>query len=271
MSAGETRCRSCGTLTAAGQHFCPNCGQQLALAGSTPAPPVHSVEPLASAFATDDAPMNAVSATARRRVNTGLLLMIIAFAMLWIPYLSDLGSLIAFIGIILLGLGRHAYDEPFRRWVVRGAVLVVTGLAVAFLSGVIFASEVTSTAMASGETLPAFIASLQPALETLLVGAFLGTIFLALGYVCLPYGKADQTSRGLLCVAALLALAIAAVEIEILWQQIIPTLENATSSGTLNLGPIDALQTEGLELGLLQIVPDLLFLYAYYRTRSQLP
>jgi len=270
MSAASARCAACGSSTSPGQHFCPNCGMALNVNPTQPSPARPADDSWAPVLAAQEAAITAETAKFRQRVNTGLWLMIIAFGMLWIPYLSDLGSLLIFIGIIFLGLGRNGFDEPFRRWVVRGAILVILGLLVGVLSGLLFASEVANSAVTSGETLSAFVASLQPDLETLIVGAFIGTVFLVLGFVSLPFGKADSTIRRLLGGAALLALALGALQIAILWQQVLPVLVNATSSGTLNFGPIQALENESLELGLLQVVPDLMFLYAYYRTLSQL-
>jgi hypothetical protein len=270
MSAGEPHCPKCGRPVAPGQLFCASCGQSLS-AGVESKPSASATDDAwAPVLAEYDASMVATVQRDRQRVDTGFLLMIIAFGLLWIPYVTYLGQLLAFIGIIFFGLGRKAFDERFRRWVVRGVVLIVAGLGVGILAGLIYASEVTSTAMMPGETIPAFIASLQPDLETLVGGAFLTAILLLLGCVCLPYGAADPTTRRVLWISAAVGLTLSALQIAILWPQILPALSNATSGGTLNLGPINALQTEGLELGLMQIIPNLGFLYAYYRIRSRL-
>ena len=270
VGAGESRCPYCSHALAPGQPTCPGCGRQLGMTSAAGTASRRNDEAWSSVLAAKDAEIAADTLKYRRRVDTGLLLFIIAFAMLWVPYLSYLGDLLAFIGVILLGLGRHAFDEMFRRWVVRGGVLVVLGIAVAFVAGVLYASEVTGAALTPGETIPAFIASLQPDLETFIVGDLVAVIFVSFGFACLPYGKADVFSRRLLWSGAVLAVVVSSVVVAVLWPQILPTLNNATAGGTINLGALSGLQTESLELGLLQIVPDLIFLYAYYRTRSQL-
>ncbi len=270
MGAAEGRCPYCSHTLAPGQQTCPGCGRQLGMTSAAATASRPNDAAWSSVMAAQDAEIAADTLKYRRRVDTGLLLFVIAFAMLWVPYLSYLGDLLAFIGVILLGLGRHAFDEMFRRWVVRGGVLVVLGIVVAFFAGVLYASEVTSAALTPGETIQAFIASLQPDLETFIVGGLLAAIFVSFGFACLPYGKADAVSRRLLWTGAVLAVAISSLVVAVLWPQVLPTLNNATAGGTINLGALSGLQTESLELGLLQIIPDMIFLYAYYRTRSQL-
>ena len=134
MSSSGPLCPGCSHPVEEGQHFCSNCGLTLD-ARSTPAT---SAIPLRDAWdpvlVQDDLATRAASPRTRERANTGMLLMIVAFALFWVPYVQDLGSLLAFIGIIFLWFGRKAFDEPFRRWVVRGIVLVVLGLAVGVTS-----------------------------------------------------------------------------------------------------------------------------------------
>ena len=270
MSAVESRCPSCSSPITPGQQTCPRCGRQLGpmpeFATSSPRDDAPWTAALNSLHEIDAADRRA----RRRRIDAGLLLMMAAFALLWIPYASDLGALLAFIGVILFVLGRNAFDERFRRSVVRGAALVLLGLTVSFFAGVIYASAVSSAALAPGETVSDFLSTAQAAVETLIIGSLVAAIFVSVGYVFLPYGKADPATRRWLWTAAIAGVTLSAITAAILWSQILGALSSATSGGTLSVGPIAALQTESILIGLIQIVPNLIYLYAYHRIRSQL-
>ena len=196
--------------------------------------------------------------------------MVVAFCLLWIPYVDLLGGLIAIFGIAYLYFGGRALDESFHRGVVRGALLIIAGFVVTVISTLVYLEEITNTARTPGETIPQFLSSLQPDLEAFVVGALLAAVLVSLGYVFLPYGGADEVSRVVLWGAFALTFGVATIGLVILWPQIVPALNSAVNGGSINLAPIQALQLEAQELGLLQAVPDLMFAYAYYRIRSRL-
>lgn len=270
MSPNGPLCPGCNHLVAEGQHFCPNCGLSLDARATTHTAAIPTQDAWDPVYVQDELTARASVPRARRRANTGMLLMIVAFALLWIPYVQDLGGLLAFIGIIYLWFGRKAFDEPFRQWVVRGSLLVVIGLAVEVYVGILYASQVVGAASNPGETVSGFGAAIQSDLSVLLVGSLLSMFLVSLGYVALPYARADPTSRLLLWGAFAMAMTVSTVALAVLYPQISAAVTSATSGSTINLAPVTALDTESLEFGLLQIVPDLIFLYAYYRTRSQM-
>jgi hypothetical protein len=195
--------------------------------------------------------------------------MIIAFGLLWIPYVSDLGELIAFIGVVFLWLGRSAFGPAHGRSVSVGTVCVVLGFLVGIVVGLSYVAGVVYAATTPGETLSAFITAVQSSLTLLFASAIAVTLLTSGGYLALPYSLADQTSRLLLAGGLAISVAISVGLFVFLTPQISAALAQATSSGTINLAPISALETKETLWDLLQIVPNMMFLLAYYRTREQ--
>jgi hypothetical protein len=267
MGGAELQCRFCGVLVAAGPSFCPNCGGALApVTGPTP-PTTLPVAPNESWdwIGTQD---TRALPEAQDRTKTGLLLMIIAFALLWIPYVSSLGALLALIGLIFLWLGRNGFGPAHRRNVLLGGVCVVIGLVTGIAVGAWFVDSILTQAT-PGESPSAIGAIFQSDLGVLFVVG-LGTATLtAIAYVALPYALADPTSRILLISAAALTVVISAITIAIIFPQISGAVTQATSGSSINTAPITALEGESALLGSAQFVPYMMFLWAYYRTRTR--
>jgi hypothetical protein len=270
MASQGPVCPGCARPVAVGQHFCPNCGTSLDPTQRVPGTPSSRDDAWDTVIEANKREWNSYVSVARRRTGTGMSLMLAGFALIWIPYLSFLGDLFAFIGVIFLWLGRHAFDDSYHRGVVLGSVLVVLGLLVGVVVGFAFASEVANAATTPGESISAFGASLNSDLLTLVIGSFIAAIIVGLGWVTIPYGRADNFTRTLLWVAFATSMAISAVGVWVLWSQASSAIASVTSGSSVNLGPLQALQFESLELGLLQFVPYMIFFWAYYRTKSQM-
>jgi hypothetical protein len=68
---------------------------------------------------------------------------------------------------------------------------------------------------------------------------------------------------------AILTLVIAAVTISVVYPLIANAVTQATSGTVINTSPLTNLQGEEVLLGTAPIVPDMMFLWAYARTRSR--
>jgi hypothetical protein len=265
MSVSPQSCPRCRQPVQAGQSFCPSCGTSLGTAG-TPAPvALRSLG--ADGFAGSEQILT--SSKAEERTKTGFVIMIVAFALLWIPYVSDLGELLAFVGVIFLWLGRSAFTHAHSRSVAIGSVSVILGLVLGLVIGFSFAAGLLSAATTPGETSTAFVATLQSSFTLLFASGIAVTVLTAGGYLALPYALADATSRRLLWGGFALSVAISVLVFVFLTPLIASALAQATAGGTINPGPVQALETKELLWDLTLIVPNVLFLWAYYRTRAQ--
>lgn len=201
------------------------------------------------------------------RTLTGLMLMIVGFGLVWIPEVGAIGSLLLLIGVVIVWMGRRAFGEAHALYATAGAVLVILALLVGIVLAIWFVAAVVSAAT-SGASLPALGSVLHSDLEVLFVAGWAGGLLGLLGYVLLPYSIADRSARLLLWGAFGLSIVISAVDYSLLWPQISTAISQATSGSTINVGPVQALDTRSALYGAAQIVPDLLFLWAYYRVRS---
>jgi succinate dehydrogenase hydrophobic anchor subunit len=205
----------------------------------------------------------------QRRTSTGLLVMTVAFALLWIPYVSDLGELLAFIGVVYLWLGRSAFNNAHRRWVGIGSLCVILALLTGVVVGLLFIGDLYGTATTPGETLAAFVSTLQSSFVTLFEANVVLVALSAFGYVALPYALADPKARTVLWSAMGLSILLAVVMFFVLAPQISMALAQATSGGTINTAPVAALETREALWGLVQFGPDVMFLWAYHRIHQR--
>jgi hypothetical protein len=263
MSSTPLVCPRCGKPVISQQQYCFQCGSPLAW--NVPgADSSQKLTPFQSASVAEMGPR------ARNRTRAGFTLMIVAFAILWIPYVGDLGALVALAGVVMLFLGREGFDESHRRLVSLGTTAVIIGLLVSIGVALWFVSTIISAATTPGETLTQVGAVLSSALGTLLVVALVATGLTSLGYVALPYALADRTSRILLWAGLAASLGIAVLVLSLLYPQITMAIAQATSGSTINVTPVQTLDSKSILAGAAQVGPDLMFLLAYYQTRAQI-
>jgi len=268
LTAGSSRCPACGGPAEPGARFCSRCGQALPAA----APELTYAPPGQASWGTV-ADVEAVGYDGNRtadRTRTGVLLMILSFALAWIPYVAFVGGILALIGIVFLWLGRAGFGPDHRRNVVAGCVCVLLGILVSLFAALWFASAVVSAAATTSTTLSGVGAALQSALEGLLVSAVVAGALGALGYVLLPYALADRTSRWLLWGGLVLSVALSVLLLTLLWPQLTAAIGQATSGTTINVAPVQAVETRETIVATVQFFPQMMFLTAYYRVRRRL-
>lgn len=259
-------CPECSKPLAPGQAFCASCGAPLSPPISTQMGrnlPPDSWDTVAEA---DDRARNHPLAMSRTR--TGLLLAIIGFALAWIPFAGGVGGLILLIGVVFLWLGRGGFGADHHRNVTAGGVCILLALLLGIGVGVWFASSLVSAAGAAGATPASVGATLTSDLGTLLEVSVATTALISVGYLLLPYALADATTRALLGGALVLSILFAVAIFLVLGPQISSAVAQSTAGSTINLGPVQAIQTRSALWGAAQIVPDSLFAFAYYRVRS---
>ncbi|MCI4372659.1 MAG: hypothetical protein L3K02_03330 [Thermoplasmata archaeon] len=196
--------------------------------------------------------------------------MIIAFSLLWVPYISGIGGLLALIGVVFLWLGRHGFTSVHRTNVNLGAGCVVLGILIGIGVGIWFVSAILSAGTMPQQSLNAIGPLLQSDLGILfLVGVVAGALS-AFAYTILPFALADRQSRVLLIAGGILTVLVLAVQFSILFPQISNAVSQATSGGMINTGPVTSLQTESSLIATSQILPDIMFAWAYFRIRTRM-
>ena len=286
MAAPGPTCPRCGFPLVPGANFCQGCGAPVSASapGGVPSPgaaPLPSAWPVTppTAFAAPPGyaalPPGAVfvpSTVVRDRERTieGLLFIVIGIALSWIPYLDIIGGLIALIGIILVFMGRRAYGPEHHRDVVAGGVLFLVsilatiGLAIALVAALLSAATVSTTGSVTFNA-----SAFEGDLQVFFIGVAVVGIIGGLSEVILVYALSDKTTRILLWAGFFTSTAVSILVLVILYPQIVTAVNSATSGTSFNSGPINALSTESDLLGVLKIVPSVLFAWAYWRARDE--
>jgi len=286
MAPPGSTCPRCGTPFVPGANFCQGCGSPVAIMapgglpppGAAPlpsagpgfppptfgAPPGYALLPPGAVFV----PSTVVRD--RDRTVEGLLFLVIGIAVSWIPYVDIIGGLIALIGVILVFMGRRAYGPEHHRDVLAGGVLFVVsilasiGLAVALVAALLGAATVSTSGSVTFNS-----SALEGALQVAFVGAAVVGIIGGLSRVILVYALSDRTSRILLWAGFFLSVALSIVVLLILYPQVVTAVNSATSGTSFNDAPISSLSTESSLLGATNIVPAVLFAWAYWRAREE--
>ncbi len=201
---------------------------------------------------------------------TGLLLLVIGFALGWIPYISVVGGLLALVGIILVFLGRRGYGPLHRRYVVIGAALLILALLADFTLSISFVLGIVSlTPPSPGSNLSSLGAAITADLATLVIGTAVLGVLASLSRVIMVYALADHAARNLLWLGFITGTVLSVVVFVIVWPEIATAVSQATSGTTFNVGPLNQLETTLDLLGLTGVVPSALFAWAYFRCRAR--
>jgi hypothetical protein len=197
---------------------------------------------------------------------TGLLLMMLGFALAWIPFVDFVGGILILVGLIYLWSGRTELGRVHSEEVKVGVVLLLVGIVVAVVGAIAlfaatFSFNVTFNGTQATVTHPAVSLALQAAVAIVItVGAGLS----AACWVKLPFSLADPTARTLLLVGGALEVAFAALysvsEVQAL----------AAAQSVFSTGPSPGPLPSPLLVGLFLVVPNLVFLLAYFRIRKRL-
>ena len=277
------RCPHCGAEAEPSYRFCRFCGRNLSEPVGAVAAPAAGATVGAFGLSTPAAqPLSGppipgswqesyFASQARDRTITGLTLLFVGFLLIWIPYVGDVGGLLALIGVIFLILGRAAFGEDHERYVVLGGVLYLGALILVAITSAVFAVTLIGQASAaqSSNNLAALSSQFTNDFATFfLIVAVLGPIG-AIGEVVMVYGLADRFSRILLWSAFAAGLVVSATVAAVLFPQITGAVASAVSGATFNSAPLTQLQTTSALLGMLQAGPSLLFAWAYYRCRTR--
>jgi hypothetical protein len=209
---------------------------------------------------------------ARNHTWTGLRLMIVGFALIWFSLVAlvEYGGILCLVfGSAFLWFGRRGFNEAHRRWAARGAVLLFLGLLSFLVFSIVFQVWLANGVVSPGETPAQTAASLRFAVEVGVLGTFAAIVTMGLGFVTLPYGRADTGSRLVLWAGFGALLILALVSFGTVLSELLADISAALQAAPL---PYPTADIEGQEIffGLLQIVPCLLFIWGYLRIRKRL-
>ena len=205
---------------------------------------------------------------ARGRTDPGLLLLVIGFALAWIPYLDFVGDILGLIGLILVFLGRSGFSREHRTSVTIGFAIILLAGALGFVFTLWFAAAVVGIADQAGLTLAQAGSMLNSVLLVYFLGLSVASVLGCYGEVVLVRKLSDLKTSRILWIGFLVNLALTVLTLVVLVPLVQAAVSQATSGTSLNTAPITALTTTGTLLGLTKAIPSLLFAWGYYRARQ---
>lgn len=208
-------------------------------------------------------------ARAKDRTRLGLQLLMVGFALAWIPYVSDVGGLISLIGVIMMWLGRRAFGQQHHMGVLLGAGLFLLGLLIIVVDALWFASALVASVTGPTASAQSLGSAFQSTFQTFLIVAVVAGAIELIGNVAFAYALAPQLARRILVAAVFVALVVSAVVLSIVVPQISTAVTQAFAGSTANPVPIQELQTQDSLLQSVQVLPDMMFVFAYYLTIQQ--
>jgi hypothetical protein len=202
------------------------------------------------------------------RTKTGLLLLLIGTLIGWIPVIGLLGGLLVLIGAILVILGRKAFGAGHSRNVVLAIVLFFVGVIGTVVLSIVFFAAITAASV-PGAT-PATVANaFVNAFNNLLIGVIIVSAIAGIGRVLFTYALQQQIGKILLWAGYVANVAIAIAVFAIISPLFASAVSQAIAGGTYNSAPLLAVQNQANALGLLSVIPALLFAAATYLAWSR--
>ena len=235
-------------------------------AGGAPTPP--PAYPAYPGYGYGASPWEADRQKQVGRTKTGLLLLLIGGLISWIPFgIGILGALLLLIGAIFVILGRKAFGAGHSRNVVLAIVLFFVRVIGTIILGVIFVAAIIA---ASGSSDPAVLASaFVNALNNLLIGVIVVSAISGIGSVLFTYALQQQIGKILLWAGYAANVVIAIAVYAIISPLFAAAFTQATSGGTYDPGPLLAVQSQATALGILSVIPSVLFAAATYLAWSR--
>jgi hypothetical protein len=251
-------CPRCGQPCSVGQGFCAFCGAPLGAPGGS--------GPSAPGPVGGWAPTPPPAPRSPDQTITGLLLLGIAFALAWIPFVDFVSGILILIGLIYLWNGRGELGQLHRAEVKLALLLFLVGLVVAVTSAIVLVFATFSFTVNFNSTQPLVT---HPRVSLAFEAAIAATLavasaLVAVCWVKLPYSLADPTARKLLVLGGGLDIAFGTL------YAVSDVQSVAAASSVFGTGPAPGPLPSPLLVGLLLAIPYLVFLVAYLRIRKRL-
>lgn len=175
--ASSNVCPKCGFANQPGYQFCTNCGATIAAGAAAGMPPPAGPPPGAYAppYPAYAPPWEYERRKQIDRTKTGLLLLLVGAILSWIPLISAVGALVAFIGAILVILGRKPFGAKHSRNVIVSLVMYIVGI----IAYIVFVIAAVLASLGNYLGTPTDPAALVAAAESAINSALLGSIVLA--------------------------------------------------------------------------------------------
>jgi len=266
-------CRFCGTPNPPGSTKCYKCGTLYAF--DSPTGPA-TYEPLRTAQTREQAPspwkpsslpsFDEQALKGAHDTDRGLLLLAMGLLLGPIPVIGLLGLVLAFVGAILIIIGREAFGERHSRYVLLAAAVYTISLIVLFFVGASLGPDIQSAFQTTTDP-AALSARVSNIFYSYLVAVTVLGIILGLSTVVFTYAIQDRVGKILLWFSFSLGILLL-IPVFLLGSQLSQAVYQATTSS--DPSPLYALIGQAQALRLLGIIPAIFYALAYLNARSRI-
>jgi hypothetical protein len=206
------------------------------------------------------------------RTERGVLFLMIGILASGVPVIQPVGSLISLTGVIWYVLGSGPFGKKQSNFAVLAAGIFVVGLGFVLVGSIAFFVFILSL---SNTSLPlwwwgnsALATALIPSLTLILEIETAGAIAVALAYLLLIYYVQRPVGRAMLLVALVVNIALSLLVLSILSSSIPYNI--LTVLGGYNPEPAHNFANKVLVVGLLNLIPAVIYATAYYDLFSRI-
>lgn len=204
----------------------------------------------------------------------GLVFLIFGVLVSAVPIIRPVGMLIALAGATWYVLGRDPFGEKHSKYAMTAAAVFVVGLAFVLVGSIGYLLFVFSI---SGPSFPtywwgnnAFAWALVPSLVSILAIEATGAIVTGLAYAIFTYSLQRSVARAILLVAFATNVAMTVLVFSVLSSYVSPQLLSAYYPGNFDPGVAHAFENQVLIVSLLNLIPAVIYVTAYYSVYSRL-
>lgn len=214
------------------------------------------------------------------QTETGLAMVIFGMLFSAIPVIGSIGSLVVFIGITLIILGRESFGKAHSRSVIIGATIFFVGAGLIFVESVLYTLFFLSV---QGTPLTfiwspddALTRALVPYLTTIFAIGAAGAILTSIAFIFFIFFLQKLRGRIFTLAAAGVGVAISVLAFSLLSHDVTTPLVGQSDSlltayqQGFNWEIAHSFELQALTVGLLSFIPAIIYAAAYYSVYSNL-
>jgi len=252
---GPTRyCPKCGHANQAQFQFCASCSSPLPPVMAAPVPMVMSMPPPGYAW-TPYGWQDVERQKQIDRTKTGVMLLMVGFALSWIPLVGIVGGFMVFIALFFVVLGRKAFGPAHARNVIVGVILWLSGVVLVIIITFLGALRLFGSGFGSPPTTADFVAFF----DFVFYGAIIGAAISGLMTVLFGLGLSEKKGKVLLFAGYVSAIIISGLLFLLLRQSIVDMVQNVNQLTALN-----RLNSQTTLLSVGSVVSNTMYALAFY-------
>ena len=198
---------------------------------------------------------------------TGLLLLGIGTALLWIPVVQYLGIILNFIGVILIFLNRGNFEAKHGTYVVLSIVIYIISFLISLTTVIIGSTGIVTSSFAS-LSISQEKSMIRNYMQTIIIAAILAGVISSFAFFTITYGLQDKTGKILLRIGLISYFAVETIIGVVLNSSFTSALNNIFSGNSFNQSALNTFEQTVTIYSLLTVIPMVTYAIAFLRIRG---